>query len=391
MRKIIILIFILFNVVNTSAKAKYQSKFLEYLHEQAIAKKIISFFSEDVSVDTLASHYIFIMPNDVFSKGILVEFTKDTILTQIGLNIFDSSLRQMYPNLIKFAERYLFGKVFKIKSNKFFSNEMSKVLCSFNGTSIKNWEDSELNNFLEKIIHIQFDYSIKEIKISLSDSLNRSLEIILPQNINLIMGMDKKELDDYVFNNIRSGYFCGDYEKKGKSLYDTYLKFDDNVFFIAGKQLYKGLDQTCYFENKDGNYKLLLNSKYPLISVKNVLLNPELKEINLKVEHHLYGKEVKYYKSSYERLFKCLGSHKEIFSGFESGTTDSLKYLVVFFDESLMNSHLLSIILPRNSLYESKPVYGRAAVYTNIRSDNIKNIFKNYMEGKKIIKYELSD
>jgi hypothetical protein len=375
-----------------SAKIKYQSKLIEYLHSQAVSNNIVSTTGEIISRDTLSDGNIFIVyPSNKFRKGIITEFSRDTILTQIGVNLFEKSTRERNPYVIKFLERYLLGKLFNLSADNYFANERGKIAAAYNRSNINNWNSQSIDETLENLVGFKIDIGTKDFDVTLKDSLGNSLNILIPKNINLVMGMDKKELDDYSFYRL-TNFNCIEGESHSANIDAKNLqKFNDTVYYSKNKRLMKGLDQSMYYYVKRGAAELVFDRKHPLISFKNILLNPKLKKFSLNIKQYLYGGKIEVYEKNYSRIYNCLSKDAEVFAGFESAGVDSIKFLVVFYQPLLLNSHLLSITLPRKIIYDPSQSNGKSVLYTNIRIDNLNDIFKKFEKRKNLLKIEISD
>jgi len=375
-----------------SAKIKYQSKLIEYLHSQVVSNNIVSIAGEIISRDTLSNGNILIVyPSDKFRKGIITELSKDTILTQIGMNLFEKSTKEQNSYIIKFLERYLLGKLFNFSADKYFANESEKVAAAYNGSNIDNWNSKIIDETLENLVGFEIDVGTKDFDVTLTDSLGNSLNFLIPKNINLIMGMDKKELDDYSYYRI-TNYSRVEGESHSATIDANNLqKFNDTIYYSKNKRFMKGLDQSSYYYVKRGAAELVFDRKHPLISFKNILLNPKLKKISLNIKQYLYGGKIKVYEKNYSRIYNCLSKDAEVFAGFESAGVDSIKFLVVFYQPLLLNSHLLSITLPRKIIYDPAQRGGKGVLYTNIRVDNLNDMFKKFEKRKNLLKIEISD
>lgn len=308
-------------------------------------------------------------------------------LIHVGFLIFKDSNTGFYPvEIYRFLERIILES--EISDSKSFSNYLSESKISINTAGLNSLKSNHslqnVINFLNPTTNFSLKYDSSKYFASWYDGINK-LVVVFPAKNTLITGIDKKDLDDILYNDLKSlvsKAIKGTSTKFDNS--DNYKKSIDNLFILSGQSYFQDISSDLYFSKSidTSKYNLLFDKKYYVQSFSNLLLKPELidKTVTVSVSQKQYGGIIKYLTIDYSSLVNYfVNSNYEVFVGIENKEADNLSATVIFFNKALNNLHLLYIKTDANTVFLDKPKF-EATFYTNVPTDNIKNIFADYFD-----------
>jgi hypothetical protein len=369
------------------AQTKYQSKLLYSIHKQLVVKNLLTRGNPIFVNKIKAKDVVIVYRTKNFSKGVKVIFRSDSTVAHIGLNLFPSA--NTYDSFLElFTERFLLTKIFNLRMEKYFNIERNKALVAYNGKTANKRMNLKISKLLESRFNVKKKIKNNEFSISFTDSIGNQLKIITPINVNFIYGMDKKELDDYWLYRIKNVSLNNITTMPVAIKRLNSGKFNDSIYIFSGKKLLDGLDQNIYLKKSNNKFVKIFDNKFPDLSLKNVFQIPKLKNLQINIKFHLYPKKIVSLKKEFSTIDYVLSQGNEKFVGFEKLEKGSYVYLIVYFNPILKTSHLLSIKVPSEFVNLGKSTSASAELYTDIRNDNLSNIFKKY--SKKQSKFKLN-
>ena len=109
------------------------------------------------------------------------------------------------------------------------------------------------------------------------------------------------------------------------------------------------------------------------------------KKIQLNIIHKIYGDEKYNYKVNLNDFISFFSNEFELYFGIEEKTDENMSGTLIIFNRKLNFVNLLYVNTNKNSLFSENPSIN-AKLYTNIPSDNIKNLFADYDSSNSIKK-----
>ncbi|GBU08686.1 hypothetical protein AwDysgo_20170 [Bacteroidales bacterium] len=206
-----------------------------------------------------------------------------------------------------------------------------------------------------------------------------------PANYDLILGMDKKELEDkFEIDLLNSDCKINEQDVIVVNLANL-IEIKKGVFEKVGKDLFvKKMNASTFFmQNEMGGAQLIYNTKLPIESISNILLhlNEKSKNIYLDIFHKTYGSNVKKYEVELYQLLCYFKDKYETFVGIEYFSAESIKLSVIFRSLEYNCIHLLYIETKPENIFNKKENW-TSTLYTYIPNQNIKNIYKEFSKNK---------
>ncbi|MGZ2371729.1 hypothetical protein ACXR6G_18265 [Ancylomarina sp. YFZ004] len=312
-----------------------------------------------------------------------VLFNNTGQLTHIGLNLFSFNEKLIFsPEVLSFMERsmleyLLLGDVSFIK--KKISED--KIELRLNNNSLGEPGFKTLKNTIP-ILCGPYDFAIKYDGINYSAIFRQGLnEFVMkfPANNNVITGMDKKEYGEQISSllmNYKPNYKLPNLDIEASSL----VKYKDSIKVSIGDSYFKAITSNKYYEiDTTQDIQLVFSDQYPLESFSNIFLVPfdSNKNIDLKIKHKIYGDEVLEYEMPLVNFLLFFEEEFYYYFGVEDSDDETLVGTLIMHNKGLNFINLLSVETVKNDLFGEHPIIN-ASFYTNIPSDNIKNLFSEY-------------
>jgi hypothetical protein len=219
--------------------------------------------------------------------------------------------------------------------------------------------------------------------------LGNSFRLLFPARNTLIMGMDKKELDQVVAESL------AEYRKKST---DNLCSPKDNLPAIpldvntsVIKEFFPGISTKRYYErNEAGKSIPVFSPEHPKESLANLFLleMPGEAKRQVAITHIVYGMEKMEYTVNLSDLQDYFRDSYEWYFGIEDTNAGIISGTVIIYNAGRHFIHLLYVkITEKSLLIPSVPI--QAILYTNIPTDNIKNLFAEYSATERHIKEKL--
>ena len=316
-------------------------------------------------------------------------------ITSIGINCFKDSVKAYYPKEIYlFLERLLLEA--NVNDASVFSSFIDENKISINNNYLNATAASNFTKNCLSFINPKTDFGIsfdglKYQAIWKTDSKKTSIRF--PAKYSLISGMDKKEADETLFCSLT------DFAKNTKNIVanieappkENLKKYFQGLYILPGNTYFQKLTSDLYYVKSEDTtkYKLLYDNMFVAESFTNMLLKPEVtgKKITMVLQHKQYGK-VTTASLDYLSLIQFFATNAyEAFVGIEKNENNSLTASIIFFNKYLNNLNLIYIETKSSDLFLSD-IRLTASLYSNIPTDNIKNLFADYKESEK--KYDVN-
>lgn len=217
-----------------------------------------------------------------------------------------------------------------------------------------------------------------------NDENNAVVSILFPVSYELLLGMNKAEIEKTLYNEIINA---------------NNLHLKDTVNEAELKQLPNGLYQTdpkkhfqieslnnCryYQKNSSGNYSLVFDSQYLEQSVLNLFQTDMDRNIKIDVEQGVYGLKTKNFTITLKQWISyCNKRSLNIYTAIEEEFETAVKLLVIAESKELGFNHMLSVMIPKSIIDKTDSTVLSAKLNAYIPTHNVKDLYKQYQDKAK--------
>ena len=328
-----------------------------------------------------------------FSFKLKSEFDENRMV-HLGLNVFGDSTKEhenSFDDVYKFIERELLQFILdneqarstrqmEEKVNIYYSNIFQKKSLLNNLTFIQN--------VVKDLTGVTVDNDGINYKATLLNSDSEKLELEFPNINSLILGMDKKELDDFIYSELSKGV------KKSRSslgqVSTDNLKKVGNLYISEGDYyLIKGFSSNTYYNKDEDSVGVVFQVDNLKESFTNLFLTnlSSRRQIIFEIKLRSYGGKNQLVSTTVDQFLSHFGSDFKLYFGVEDVNPDSLRGSLILFNQGLNYIHLLDIKSTTYSLFANN---GKVTgiMYPYIPCHNIKDLF-GISEAKEPVLYDL--
>jgi hypothetical protein len=328
-----------------------------------------------------------VVPCYISNEKVLIKILYNSVgqVQHLGINLFDFEDNLVYPSaILAFLERFSL-QLFLVNDLPSLNKKISenKLFIRLNGIEI-----TPINsNHLISIKRILQEKNLKTTTIERQKGVfrisvqkgNDSFELVLPSNYQVISGLDKLEYALQIEQRLTT------YKEETKKM--NYSKAPNELIpYSNGIYIHTKKD---YFENISGNiyYKCdsiknclpVFHKSYFWETIQNSFLIPLAGEEKiLKIHHKLYGNESLNYQLKLKDFVAFFQQDHSLYLGFESNDPDVIIGTLIIAHNNLDYINMLHIKFKSDNFFSGKNMFIEGELYTNIPSDNIKNIFAEY-------------
>ena len=192
------------------------------------------------------------------------------------------------------------------------------------------------------------------------------------------VGMDKVEADELLYNELKTALPPSNQIipllPSNRILKKTN---EDNIFKVIGKSYQvESLRSDYYVRRKGDKYEILYDSRYPLESFVNLLMNKVSdNEHSILITHHQYGNVVKKLKMPMRNMFNLLTRTMDVYCFVTAISNNKIEGVLVFHNPAKNLIHMFEVSTDTRVLVKGKSQI-EANLYSNIPQDNIRSLFK---------------
>ena len=388
-----IILFFVWNINSEGInQVRFASIFLEEMYESLPS-------DSKYQADNVTATYIHKTrtKNIIKSESVIIKYhIEEGIIEDIGISVIDSSLHSLIKSdvICRFIERKML-QLLLIKSDNALVEKLNedKIDLFLNNYPVLN------SMMLVDLYHIMLDradYMFKKdslrFELIWSSAKNNSALFSFPATNTLIRAKDKKELDDEIVQRLKyhnhnwSNTKTLELTNESLSEYDSF----NNIFYSNGGVFYiSEINNNRYFKIRQGNAQYLYEQNYLWESFCNLVQYPLLNyQKNILIKHKVYGYSELYYTIKFSDFIGYFNETCTFYSGLEEIRNDGIKAIVVIHNTTLNFIHLLVIDLNKDELFDPGKSLS-ANFHTNIPSDNISNLFEDYVPREKHFKLKI--
>ncbi len=314
------------------------------------------------------------------SMPIKASFNSQGQLSHLGLDLFSFDANLIYPHtVLSFIERcYLEYFVWNDVAVIDRKNREDKIALLINGKQFNTPGAEKLSAILPSLLsdgkelHIMQDSLYYQATIS---SPKGTSTLLFAANYNVVSGMDKKE---YALQLIQSLKAYNTNHNLHFTVDGALLKpYRDDIKVKIGNSYFKTISSNTYFRCSGNECIPVFDVEYPLESFTNAFLiaGHGNQDIRLFIEHKIYADEKETYEVSLSDFLAFFSNDYELYFGIENNSAKLLDGTLIIFNRQLNFINLLYVSADPLVFIQSEKMILKAKLYTNIPSDNIKNLF----------------
>lgn len=314
------------------------------------------------------------------SLPIKASFNSQGQLSHLGLDLFSFDANLIYPNtVLSFMERcYLEYFIWNDAAVIERKNREDKIVLLINGKEFNTPGAGSLAAALPVLIS-----DAKELNIT-HDSLYYQANIISPNgkvtlvfaaNYQVVSGMDKKEYSLQLIQALKK--YKAKSELPTTADIATLKPYHDNLKVKIGKSYFKTISSNTYFNCAGNDCQLVFDAQYPLESFTNAFLTSGdfNQDVLLSIEQKIYANEKEMYEVNLSDFVAYFSNDYELYFGIENNSDTLLDGTLIIFNRQLNFINLLYVSSEPQAFFKTGKRVLKAKFYTNIPSDNIKNLF----------------
>ena len=323
---------------------------------------------------------------------VIAQFGKLNKISHLGLEIFKDNIKSIIPGELSLFLERTFLEDLLINDMQIINdfNRQNRIIMSLDGGAAGNLMFQKFTN----VMPVLSDLSTCNVKrdslkyqITLANSTGREFVINFPVNNNLIRGMDKKELDDLTRLEIKG--FRATAQPTMQVDSSEVKQQKAGIYMYPGKSYYNLLFSDIYFVKDGSGFQYLISKSSYIETFTNILLRSwdlgSAKSVN--VTQRMYGSNQDHYRLILKDFMGYFVDNGfELYFGIEDSSKNNLTATVVAYNRSLNFINLLAIKTTHEELFKANGQFD-ITLFTNIPTDNIKNLFGTYADDERRKKY----
>lgn len=188
---------------------------------------------------------------------------------------------------------------------------------------------------------------------------------------------DKADADQIVFQVLSANHDIENWHPE-LTVVESELEetAEKGVYIMRGDSFQvKSLRSDIYLWQKNRQWQPLYDTRYPVESFVNLLLNRITDNRHLlELNHHQYGGKVPKIVLPMQTLYDILARPMRLYCNITSVNADEIRAVLVFHNQRLDFIHMLEIRVATKALFDPESIIS-ADLYTNIPQGNVRNIF----------------
>ena len=311
---------------------------------------------------------------------IKASFNSQGQLSHLGMDLFSFDANLLYPNTVlsfierSFLEYFVWNDVAIIDKK----NKEDKIALLINGKQFNSLSNEKLSGILPILQSDAKDLNIKQDSLYYQATISsgkENVKLLFAANYQVVSGMDKKEYAQQIINSLKT------YKAKSNlspSLNPLSLKpYREDLKVNIGKAYYKTISSNTYFKCAGNECEPVFDGQYPLESFTNAFLTAGdfNKDITLSIEQKIYANEKEQYEVELSDYLAYFKNDFELYFGMENNSEKILDGTLILYNRQLNFINLLYVSASPQELFSTGKRVLKAKFYTNIPSDNIKNLF----------------
>ena len=315
-------------------------------------------------------------------------------VSHIGFDLFTAKEKQSLFPTGDFLERYFLYLMTVPDATRQAYLTSDGMAVAVNEIQLGNVGAVDLPTFIELMDRrqsIRLERREEVYTVYIADGSGNRATLHIPARRDLLSGKDKKELDDELGNALfelmygSSGSDALVRSFSGEHAYQPapqeLIPYQNELHMTREPAILPGMHGRSYFLRKGNTSERVYDRDFPLESLANELMLPRhLGHTSVHLVHKTYDRDYKEYDLDLTQLIYYLKADADIFIGFEQETPGAIRSTHLFKNNTYNTMHMLSIDWPPDLSWSSEASAMPAVLYTNIRFDNVEDLFGEYIE-----------
>lgn len=152
---------------------------------------------------------------------------------------------------------------------------------------------------------------------------------------------------------------------------------EEGIFIVRGDSFQvKSIRSDFYVSMKDGQWVPLNDSRFPMETMVNLLMNRiENNHHQLQLRHHQYGNITHTIIIPMQKLYDLFARNMQLYCSVTYIGIDETRAVLVFHQKRQDFIHMLELKIPTKDLFDEESTM-TGDLYTNIPQDNVNSIFR---------------
>ena len=326
-----------------------------------------------------------------FNLPLRIVYDSEKIITHLGIAVFSEEEQDALGiTLCDFQERYLLEVLLQEDDDKATAFIMqNKTAINTCGIAIgAQFKQQYLKEAIKQIIDGKPRYTLVHENYTwevLWEGEMFCLGFKFPSDIQLILGMDKKEIGLFFERQLRQ-FRYKPFEPKPLMLdADNLTTLRKDMFTLPGSTFFIQEMRSDIYLIKDSisGYKTVFDAKYPDESIANLFIRPDqwAEKLNINISHKGYD-ETPVFNENLYHLLSFMHSDCETYFGIEHLSAEKLEFTVIFRNKNYTFYHLLYVETTLDAIFVgNEPLKG--TLHTYIPNQHIKNLYHDREWKKK--------
>jgi hypothetical protein len=319
---------------------------------------------------------------------IKINFNNEKQISHLGIDLFSNEMKLVFSDSeLSFIERYFLDLILRNDigySRK--KNQEDKIQFEINGKSLSESDFGRINSVIP-ILNSNFAFNLKQEGLFNKAELKSekgNLTLVYPANNTVVSGLDKKEYGEQIMASLKSFKNPNDFKMEIPKI-ESLIHYKLGIKTNKGKNyLNEKINSNKYFTVENNIVRPLFSKQFQEESFCNLFLIPGFEknnQIDLDITHKIYGDEKHQYRVNLNDFLIHFSKDFEFYFGLEECSGKSVSGTLIMFNKSLNFINLLYVTTENNGIFGKNPVVN-SKFYTNIPTDNIKNMFSEYDDSK---------
>lgn len=296
-------------------------------------------------------------------------------IEHIGLKLFNrQDLNDRDLSIIfDFVERYLLELIL-IGDRQ----QIASVIKSDNVT-LEYGDFSDLKKITDALLLNIHQDETNQYKISWTDNQTKNIiySFSFPMHYELILGMNKKEIEEKLVEDILSLH--SNIEVREEVRKENLKQIGNAKYYVkeGRKYIIESLNSNLYYiKQKNEHYSLIRDFKYPVESLANLMLSEEGDtSYQLDITQNKYGYQTSHYTVPLKQWIRyCLYMGCTPYFGLESEDDKEIRASVVMENRKLAYNHILYITFSKDQLKRKDGVI-KTKLHAYIPTHNVIELF----------------
>lgn len=375
MRKVLLGIFILCSFVFLSFKKGAEND------KVGFASRKLKEMARQLPLYEMPSCDTIVEVSEIIKDKALVFVYHDKQIVHIGVSMFSRETKEIIGrDICNFLERY-FLELLLLDSEANVNRKLKEdhVTLLLNGKRYGEGQFHSIGDVLQSMsMPVSFSLSHQgQYAEAVWSSAGRLLQMRFPLYRELIVGMDKKESDEGVYNLLKVAEFDSVPYTEEKISRECLEFKADKVYVRHGESfIIKTLTSDRYYVEENGNFHLIFQPQYPEYSMNNLFLSYQNGVgKTLKITHRQYGHFTPDFSIPLNNFLACFKDDFIVVCHTGYNKQNELETIVVFSHKVLNYIHLLRVHIDAKQLFTDHPVL-KADFYSNIPQHYINSLLK---------------